>query len=80
MVIRQCNRVRLPVGPRHGRPQVVNNQCAGHAAEISKRIFQTPDEALGRLLPDDFTVALARMRQDDPKQMRPLPFFIELIP
>ena len=38
---------------------------------MTERIFETADEALGRLLPH-FAVSLARMRQDDPEQMRPL--------
>ena len=48
----------IPVRPRHRRPQVVDDQRAGNTAEVTKRIFQTPDEALGRLLPDHFTVSL----------------------
>ena len=66
----------IPVGPRDGRPQVVDDQRAGNPAEVTKRIFQTPDEALGRLPPDHFAVALARMAQDDPKQMRSLAFAV----
>ena len=63
----------IPVGPRHGGPQVVNHQRFGNTAKVSKRIFQTADEALGRLPPHHFTVSLARMTQHNPKQMRPLP-------
>ena len=64
----------VPVRPRHRRPQVVNDQGAGNPAEVTERIFEAPDEALSRLLPDHFAVAFARMTQDDPKQMGPLPF------
>ena len=66
----------IPVRPRHGGPQVINDQRAGNPAEVTERIFQTPDEALGRLLPDHFTVAFARMAQDNPKQMRSLPLAV----
>ena len=58
-----------PVGPRHGRAQVVNHQRPGHTPKIPKRIFQTADEALGRLSPHHLAVAFARMAQHHPEQM-----------
>ena len=62
----------IPVRPRHGGAQVVNHQRLGHPAKITERIFQAPDEALGRLPPHHFAVSLPGMAQDHPKQMRPL--------
>ena len=49
----------IPVRPRHGGTQVVDDQRARNPTEVTERIFQTPDKTLGRLLPDHFTVAFA---------------------
>ncbi len=54
----------------------VDDQSAGNTPKVTERIFQTPDEALGRLPPHHFTVSFARMAQNNPKQMGPLPFAI----
>ena len=58
-----------PVGPRHGRAQVVNHQRPGHTPEMPKRVFQTADEALGRLSPHHLAIAFARMTQYHPEQV-----------
>ena len=43
---------------------------------MAEAVFQTAYEALGRLPPRRFAVALARMTQDDPIQVRPSPFAV----
>lgn len=63
----------IPVRPGDDGPQVVHDQRARHPAEVAERIFQTPDELLGRLPPHHFAVSLARMREHDPEQMGPSP-------
>jgi transposase len=62
--------------PRH----IIGYKRAGDTTIVSKRVFQTPDETLGRLPPDYLTVAFARMAQNDPKQMGPLPLAIHYDP
>ncbi len=66
----------IPVGPRYRRPQVVNDRVRGTPPEVTKRIFQTPDEALGRLLPVQLHNALREWGEDKPKQMRSLAFAV----
>ena len=62
----------IPVRPRHGGAQIINDQSFGNATKIAKGIFQAPDEALGRLSPHYLAVSLSGMTQNDPKQVRPL--------
>ncbi len=58
-----------PVGLGDRRPQIINDGGVGHAPKITKRIFQTPDEVLGGLLPDRFAIAFTRMTEHDPKHV-----------
>jgi hypothetical protein len=41
------------------RPQIIDHGGVGHAPKVTERIFQAPDEVLGGLPPDHFTVAFA---------------------
>ena len=52
----------------------------GTPPKYRNEFFQAPDETLGRLPPDHFAVAFARMAQNDPEQMGPLPFAVHYHP
>src|SRR3954471_20524142 len=60
----------VPIGPNHTRLQVINDHSGRNAAKVPERIFQTPDETLTGLPPDDLAVSFARMTQHPAKQMR----------
>ena len=60
-----------PVGLLHRGAQVVEVQNLGDAPEGEKRILQTTDEVLGRLVKDRFAVSLARVTQDYPQDPGP---------
>jgi hypothetical protein len=59
-----------PVGLRHGRAQVVDDQRPRHAAEVSKGVLDRTQEVIGRLTADDFAVAFAAVRKNDAEHPR----------
>src|SRR5665213_783030 len=65
-----------PVGLEHGGLQIIDDRARRHAAKMPERVFQAPDEGLGRLPPDHLGVALARMAEDGAEQMRPSPVVV----
>ena len=60
----------VPVRMQHPRLQIVDDHRRRHPAKVPERVFQAPDEALGRLPPHRLAVALARMTQHTTEQMR----------
>src|SRR5207248_7729776 len=53
---------------------IVEDHGPGDARPGPEGVLQTPDEVLGRLLPDHLAVALAGVGQHDPEEPGPLPF------
>jgi len=74
VVCAKCQHLRVdvriePVRLRDGRLQVVGDQRLGHTAEVVEGIFDAADELLGGLAEHHFAIGLARMAQDDPKDV-----------
>ena len=55
-----------PVGSEHTGLEVVDDDRAGHTAEVLEGVLETLDEVVGRLREDGLAVASPRVRQDDP--------------
>ena len=55
----------VPVGPRHGRLEIVDHQPLGHAAEMTEGVLQTCDERFRGLPPHGLAVRLAAVAQHD---------------
>ena len=54
-----------PVGLRHGRLEVVQDQAAGHAAEVAEGVLEAAEEVVGGLAGDGLAEPLAGVAQDD---------------
>ena len=67
-----------PVGRLDAGFEIVEDQHLGHAAEVPEGIFQAANEVLGRLPVDGLAVALARVAQDDAKDVRAAPLAVGL--
>ena len=66
-------RVQLRIEPvriLHRRLQVVDHQRLRHPAEVPERILQRPEECVRRLAEHVLAVALPRMAQNDPEDVR----------
>jgi hypothetical protein len=59
-----------PIGLQHGGLEVVDDGRFSHAAEAAVGVFQTAQEALRVLMPDDFAVAFAREAKGGAKHVR----------
>jgi hypothetical protein len=58
-----------PIRLLHAGFQVVEHQSPGHAAEVGESVFQTADEVLGGLAINGLAVTLARVAQNDAKDL-----------
>ena len=59
-----------PIGMGHGRLEIVDHQRLGDAAEGVKGVLQRPQKIIRGLRERRFAVRLARVAQDDAKDMR----------
>ena len=57
---------------------IVDHDGLRHPAEVPEGVLETVQQAVGRLPEDRLAVALARVAQDDPKDVRPPPSAVGL--
>ena len=65
-----------PVGMRHGRLEVVDDQRSRHAAEMPEGVFQAAQKVIGRLRKGGLAVALAAVAENDAKDVRLAPLAV----
>ena len=60
----------VPVGPRHGRLEIVDHQSLRHAAEMTEGILQARDERFRGLMPHRLAIRLPAVAQHDAEDPR----------